>query len=70
MRLIEKFLEHPREQGKTYLEHLYHALRCGLLLSIASIACIIHSFIPFIFKNTATGIIHNILYQRCKEEKN
>jgi len=69
MRLIEKFLEHPNEQGETYLEHLYHAFRCGLLLSIASIACIIHSFIPFAFKNTATSIIRNILYQRCKEEK-
>jgi len=69
MNLLEKFLEHPHEQGETYLEHLYHAFRCGLLLSIASIACIIHSFIPFAFKNTATSIIRNILYQRCKEEK-
>ena len=69
MRLIEIFLEHPRDQGETYFEHLYHAFKCGLLLSFASIACITHSFIPFVFKNTATNIIRNVLYQRCKEDK-
>ena len=66
MFLLNKLLEHPKEQGESYFEHFFYAFKCGLLLSIAGIACIIHSFIPFIFKKTATNIARNVLRARCK----
>ena len=59
-KLIDKFLEHPREQKETYFEHLKHAFKCGVLLGIASIACLIHSLIPFAFKKTATNISKSV----------
>jgi hypothetical protein len=67
--LLDKFLEHPIEQDETYFEHFSHAFRCGLLLSIASIACFAHSLIPFIFKKTATNIAKSVISKRCKEQK-
>jgi len=68
MSMIDKFLEHPRAREETYFEYQKNALRSGFLLGIASIACIIHSFIPFIFKKTATNIARDIVAQRCKED--
>ena len=66
--LIDKILEHPREQNETYLTHMICALKCALVLFVASIVCFIHSFIPFIFKKTATKLANNAIDERCKSE--
>jgi len=67
-KLIDRFLDHPREQEETYFEHFIHAFRCGLLLSVAGIACFAHSLFPFIFKKTATNIAKSVINKRCKEQ--
>jgi hypothetical protein len=67
--VVEKFSEHPREQGETYLEHLRQAVCCGLLFSVASGACIVHAVFPFMLKEVATGIAKGVLNKRCKHQK-
>ena len=64
--MIDKFLEHPREQDETYLEHLRHAATCSVLLAFASVVCLVHSLLPFLFKKTATNIAWSVLNRRCK----
>tara|TARA_A100001011_G_scaffold320287_1_gene340771 strand:- start:1177 stop:1392 length:216 start_codon:yes stop_codon:yes gene_type:complete len=67
--LIDKILEHPRAQNETYLTHMKCALKCALMLFAASVACFIHSFIPFIFKKTATKLASCVINARCKSEE-
>lgn len=65
-RIIEKFVEHPNDQGETYLEHLSHALQCSALFSVAASACLVHAFLPFMFKEVATSIAKGVISKRCK----
>jgi len=67
--LIDKILEHPRAQNETYMTHMKHALKCSLMLLTASVACFIHSFIPFIFKKTATKLASRVIDARCKNKE-
>ena len=71
--LIDKFLEHPNEKGENYFQHLKEAFFISFLLIISSIACLIHGFLPFTFKNVATNVAKHILKKRAlsthKEQK-
>lgn len=55
------FLEHPREAGETYLEHMICAMKFSLYFLIASMACFTHSVFPFAFKATASSIASQIV---------
>lgn len=68
--IIDKILEHPREQNETYLEHMKCALKCSLILSVASVACFVHSFLPFAFKKTASSLAKEAINARCKTGEN
>ncbi len=68
-RLLDKFLEHPRELNETYLTHMKCAIKCALMLLAASVACLIHSFLPFVFKKTATKLASCVINARCKNEE-
>lgn len=67
--LIDKFLEHPRAQNETYLTHMRCAIKCTLMLLAASVACLIHSLLPFVFKKTATNLASCVINARCKNEE-
>lgn len=68
--MINIFTDHLEEIGETYFEHLGHALHCGVLLFLASIACIVHAFLPFVFKDTASTIAYRVSKRRYKLSKN
>jgi len=67
--LVDKILEHPKTQNETYLTHMKCALKCALMLLAASVACFIHSLMPFIFKKTATKLASCVVNTRCKNEE-
>jgi hypothetical protein len=48
--------DHLKSTGETYLTHLKEGLLFSLSLLLASVVGLIHSFFPFIFKNTASSI--------------
>ncbi|MDF1758336.1 MAG: DUF6356 family protein [Legionellaceae bacterium] len=54
------FTEHPSSSGETYLQHFRIAFKIGFILIFSGIACVIHSFLPFIFKSTASKSINNL----------
>ena len=45
------------------------AVKCALMLLAASVACLIHSFLPFVFKKTATKLASCVINARCKKEE-
>ena len=63
-KIKNKFLEHPNSLGIGYKQHMLCALKTSSLMYLGSIVCLIHSFFPFFFKETATGMCKKILKER------
>ena len=56
----DKFEEHPKKNGMTYVEHLCQALRyCGLSL-LATVIFLIHAVFPFILETNGSDIVHGL----------
>lgn len=55
------FLDHPKEVGETYLEHMMAAIGWGISIWLISIAIFIHALIPALFKRTASTKLEMIL---------
>lgn len=53
-------MKHLKEVGLTYFQHLKLAFLNSLILSIASIALMIHAFLPFLFTKTASKLIAGV----------
>lgn len=51
------FRDHPASVGETYLQHLAVALGYSLRLFAAALAALVHGFLPFLFKTSASGAI-------------
>ncbi len=51
------FTSHPRSVGESYLEHLVAAAGFSARLLIASAACLIHAFLPFLCERTGSRAI-------------
>jgi hypothetical protein len=48
------FLHHPHATGQSYTRHLRGALGYSLTLLGASLACMVHAFLPALFTRTAS----------------
>lgn len=51
------FTKHPHSIGETYFEHLFKAALFSMRLFLAATCCLIHSILPFLFKDSATDCI-------------
>ncbi len=51
------FTEHPASVGETYFQHMGMALGFGARMVGAGFACLIHAFLPFLFKTTGKDCI-------------
>lgn len=54
------FREHPTSVGETYLQHLTVALGYSVRLFTAALAALVHGFLPFVFKATASRTIEQM----------
>jgi hypothetical protein len=54
-------MSHLKVMKENYFTHLVEALFVVFSLLIALLACLVHAFIPFVFKSTASSIIRKIL---------
>ena len=50
------FTEHPNDAGESYVTHLFWAIIYSLHFFYAGIACFVHAFLPFLFKDTGSSI--------------
>ena len=57
------FTEHPASVGETYADHMRSAFGFALPLLGASLACMIHGVLPFLFTSTASRTVTQ-LYER------
>jgi len=55
--MIDLFTRHPRTVGETYLEHMAVASSFGFRLFFASLACMVHAVLPFLFVKTGSEAI-------------
>ncbi len=63
------FTEHPNSVDETYFEHLWFAGICSLRLILAGCACLIHSFLPFLFKKVASNTIMEYYDKACRNRE-
>jgi uncharacterized protein DUF6356 len=63
MAWLRSFTEHPASVGESYGEHWSVAMGFGLRMLGASIACMIHAFLPGLFVRTGSRAIER-LYDR------
>ena len=61
--LLNLFTAHPNSVGETYFQHFGLAFSFFIKLLLASMAALIHAFLPFAFEKTASKAI-DILHQR------
>lgn len=54
-------MSHLKEIKENYFKHLLEALFISISLLIGSITCLIHAFVPMIFKQTASTIMRKTL---------
>lgn len=62
------FTRHPKEVGLSYFGHFFFAWTVIFKLLYAVFCCMIHSVFPFLFTQTASGIISG-LNQKIKSRK-
>lgn len=54
------FLEHPRDNGMTYCQHLNRALTLSGKMIYGSFALFVHGLIPYFFEYTGSNIIKSL----------
>ena len=54
------FLDHPREVGETYAEHLLVAGRFGAEMVAGGVACMLHAVVPALFKTAGSGTVSRL----------
>ncbi|HPT03466.1 MAG TPA: DUF6356 family protein [Bacteroidales bacterium] len=64
--MLRKFKEHPAEAGMTYGEHFWFAIKLAGYSFKAALASVIHAFLPFLLKKTASTTIFE-QYARVKD---
>lgn len=57
------FTEHPASVDETYFEHFLVATSFSLRMFTASLACLVHAVLPFLFVKTGSEAIES-LYDR------
>lgn len=63
---LRKFKEHPAEVGMTYWEHFWFAMKLASYSFKAALASVVHAFLPFLLKKTASETIFK-QYDRVKD---
>lgn len=61
--MLELFTKHPRTVNETYFEHLVMALGFAGRMALATLVCLVHAILPFMFEKTGSKMIAN-LYHR------
>jgi hypothetical protein len=51
------FTDHPATVGETYWQHLASAWGFSWRMMLASLACLIHALLPFLFERTGSRAI-------------
>ena len=59
--------KHLDEEKLSYFQHMKRALLISSKLFAASMLCLTHSILPFLFTNSASSICKNIISEKKKQ---
>ena len=54
------FTEHPSSVDETYVAHFFAAGSFSIRMFIASLACLVHAVLPFLFVKTGSEAIESL----------
>ncbi|MCG8413729.1 MAG: DUF6356 family protein [Pseudomonadales bacterium] len=54
---MNRFSAHLEQVEESYLQHMKHALSFALNLGVASVVCLVHAFLPFLFEKQGSAIV-------------
>ena len=60
--MLKFFTDHPASVGETYFEHLLAAATFSIRLLIASITCLIHAVLPFLFEKEGSKMVTRLYH--------
>jgi hypothetical protein len=60
MAWLKPFTEHPASVGESYGEHWGAAMGFGMRMFGASLACMVHAFLPNLFMRTGSRTIEQL----------
>ena len=66
--LTRIFLDHPREQGETYLEHFAVAASASLSMLVCGAKLAVHAAVPCLFTTAGTDFLANNPLRRAKTD--
>lgn len=52
--------KHLQQIDESYVQHMKHALSFAVELAVASLACLIHAFLPFLFEKTGSEKVNRL----------
>ena len=58
--ITKAFTEHPASVGESYTGHMGTALGFAGPLLVATLCCLVHAFLPFLFEKTGSHIISGL----------
>jgi len=67
--LLEKTRAHLENQGETYFQHMYSALKIVWVLKTIEVKCIIHSICPFLYTTALSEKIDYLQKLALRREK-
>jgi hypothetical protein len=65
--LRKVFLDHPRQVGESYGEHLIVAAGFGAAMVRGGIACMAHAVIPAVFPTTGSDTVRRLYDQMVRK---
>ena len=58
--VAEKFQEHPKDKGQTYLAHFWNSTYFGMCSFVCSVVFLLHAIFPFMFEKTGGNLIFHL----------
>ncbi len=57
---LSRFNAHLRQIDESYTQHMKHALSFAIELGLASMVCLVHAFLPFLFEKTGSSRVQRL----------
>lgn len=57
---LSRLNSHLRQIDESYTQHMRHALSFAFELGLASVVCLVHAFLPFLFEKTGSTSVQRL----------
>ena len=57
---MKRLSAHLEQVDESYMQHMKHALSFAFNLGLASIVCLVHAFLPFLFEKQGSDLVRKL----------